>query len=155
MHECVGGRVSMLREKTVKRVWSPLLVKISSMNSFCSKNWYFTHTEAKNSHILKSRLSPSFLFHCVPAVWERSSRQAFPFGRRSDGASAFHFHWTWSPGLRQGGAGSAAALCLRSETGWTSSPLQEEMMEEMAKEFFLIKTFDHISFLNISTVQNT
>lgn len=69
-------------------------------------------TLKQHAAISRSSLSPY-----VPVRWEQSSRQACPSGRRSDGTSACHFRWTWSPGSHRGGAGFAAAPCLRSETG--------------------------------------
>lgn len=97
----------------------------------------FTHTKATSSNRSKSHFTPSSLDHHLPAGWERSSRRACPSGRRSDGASASHFRWTWSPGSHRGGAGFVAAPCPRSEMGWTSSPLQGEWRR--SKDRFVIR----------------
>lgn len=145
---CGGGWKSMWREKILEKAWSP---------SICfSATFAFRPASSPTPKLLHPHWSneqpptpdephalPS-LNHCVPAGWERSSRRASPSGRRSDGPSACRFHWTWFPGSRQGGAGFAAAPCLRSETGWTSSPLQEDRRRRRKDSFTLrtlIKTF--------------
>lgn len=62
----------------------------------------------------------------LPAGWGWSSPRLCPSGRWSDEETASHFRWTWSPGSHRDAARSSAALSLRSDSCWTSWPLQQE-----------------------------
>lgn len=78
-----------------------------------------------------------------PAGWGQSSRPPCLSDRCSDDAIACRFRWTWSPGWRQDGGGSAAAPCQRSEPDWTSSLLQKNKNIKFKSLFFRMKRYSN------------